>query len=72
MTSIFKIALIMLTILVSITLQETLIEELESHICDILSHEASAHVKANISSVQETRVKGVNKIQLSKIWVVYE
>ena len=34
--------------------------------------EAVAQAKSNISSVQATRGKGVNKIQLSKIWVVYE
>ena len=43
------------------------LEELEGHICDILGPEALAHIKANISAVQSTRGKGVNKIQLSKI-----
>ena len=45
-------------------------EELEGHICDILGPEDVAQVKANISAVQATSVKGVNKIQLSKIWVI--
>ena len=48
------------------------LEELEGHICDILGPEAVAQGKANISAVQETRVKGFNKIQLIKIWIVYE
>ena len=43
------------------------LEKLEGHICDILGPEALSHVKANISAVQATREKGVNKIQLSKI-----
>ena len=48
------------------------LEEIEGHICDILGSEAVSHVKANIIAVQATRVKGVNNIQLSKIWVVFE
>ena len=48
------------------------LEELEGHICDIFCPEAVAHVKANIRAVQETRGKGVNNIQISKIWVVSE
>ena len=48
------------------------INKLESQICDILGPEAVSHVKTNISAVQATRVKGVNKTQLSKIWVVSE
>ena len=48
------------------------LEELEGKICDILGPETIDHVKDNISTVQENRGKGFNKIQLSKIWVVYE
>ena len=48
------------------------LEKLEGHICDILGPEDVAHVRANISAVQATRGKGVNKIHLSKIWVVSE
>ena len=43
------------------------LEELEGRIFDILSPEYVSHVKANISAVQTTRGKGVNKIQLSQI-----
>ena len=48
------------------------LEELEGQICNILSPEAVAQVKDNISAVQATREKGVNTKQLSKIWVVSE
>ena len=48
------------------------LEELEVYICNILGPEAVAHGKASISSFQATHVKGVNKKQLSKIWVVSE
>ena len=48
------------------------LEELEGRICDILGPEALDHVKANISAVQATSGKGLNKIQLSKIWIVSE
>ena len=47
-------------------------EELEGHICDILGTEAVSHTKANISAVQATRGKGVNKIQLSNIRFISE
>ena len=47
-------------------------EELEGHICDILGTEAVSHAKANISAVQATRGKGVNKIQLSNIRFISE
>ena len=46
------------------------LEELEGHICDILGCEAVAQVKNNINAYKETPGKGVNKIHLSKIWVV--
>ena len=45
------------------------LEELESHIFDILGAEAEARVKANTNAVQATHEKGINKIQLRKIWV---
>ena len=48
------------------------LEELEGHICDIMGPEAVSHVKANISAIQATRGNGVNKIRLSKIWVLSE
>ena len=48
------------------------LEELEVHIFDILGPEAVDHVKVKIRDVQSTRGKGVNKIQLIKIWVVSE
>ena len=48
------------------------LEEIEGQICDILGPEDVAHVKANISAVQATCVKGVNEIQLIKIWFVSE
>ena len=48
------------------------LEELEVYICNILFPEAVAHGKASISSFQATHVKGVNKKQLSNIWVVSE
>ena len=44
------------------------LEELEGRICDILGAEAVTHVKANTNTVQATRVKGMNNIQLRKIW----
>ena len=44
------------------------LQELECHICDILGAEAVAHVKANTNAVRTTRGKGINKIQLRKIW----
>ena len=43
------------------------LEELEGHICDILDPEVLSHVKVNISTVQATRVKGADSIQISKI-----
>ena len=46
------------------------LEELEGRIFYILVPEAVFQVKANISAVQASHGKGVNKIQLSKIWVV--
>ena len=48
------------------------LEELEGHIWDILGPEDIAQVKANIRTIQATHGKGVNKNQLSKIWVVSE
>ena len=48
------------------------LEELEGHLCDIMGPESVAHVKANIRGVHAARGKGVNKIQLSKIWVISE
>ena len=48
------------------------LEELEGHICDILCPKSVSQVKANTRAVQATRVKEVNNIQLSKIWIVYE
>ena len=43
------------------------LEELEGRICDILDPEALSHVKANISTVQATRVKETDSIRISKI-----
>ena len=48
------------------------LEELEGHIYYILGPEAMSHIKAGISAVYETHGKGVNNIQLSKIWFVSE
>ena len=48
------------------------LEELEGYIFNILGPEAVAQFKDNISDVQANRGKGVNKNQLSNIWVVSE